>query len=242
MRTGNLIGTLLLAGLSVVAFAMPPHSYLNRPAHTHAQLMRQIQADPVVADRYQRHFGMTKTELVRYFSALELRTQPRSAKARVFLVRENGGIAMKVRTVKKGQKIWVDETGRTILLEVCGNPVTLGPKKLAVTDMATATVVPSNPETRQMDQIVSTPAIVEPAIVASTPTTDFSVPYMPPQPLPPVITSSPSFNPLPLLALVPFFFIRTGDNDKPVPEPVTVGALGVGISLLMVRKRVIRTS
>ena len=54
------------------AFAMPRNSYLVRPARTHADLITQIKAEPIVADRYMRHFGMNRKEMIEYVDSLSL--------------------------------------------------------------------------------------------------------------------------------------------------------------------------
>src|SRR6185369_9779804 len=61
--------------VSAAAFASDrpePNAFLNRKADTINQLIQEVQGDGVVADRYVRHFGKTKEELIQYFGTLHL--------------------------------------------------------------------------------------------------------------------------------------------------------------------------
>lgn len=103
------------------------NSFLNRPAATSSQLVRQLKTDRVVADRYMRHFAMSKSQLVDLFSHLSVRAIAKAAHFEVYNVPSNGVLRMRHLLFGKGTKIWVDALGKPILKVSCGNPLTKGP-------------------------------------------------------------------------------------------------------------------
>ncbi len=92
-----------------------PNSFLMKPAPTHAALMQQIKSDEVVMNRFMRHFGMTREEVIEYFSGLKLSTIKESGPYLVYNTPETGEIRARVLYYKKGTKVWVDSTGNYIL-------------------------------------------------------------------------------------------------------------------------------
>ena len=66
---------IIILGLSMVvttaAFARPDlNAFINKKADSTAELVGQVKRDKSVMDRYMRHFGMTRTEVIEYLSSL----------------------------------------------------------------------------------------------------------------------------------------------------------------------------
>src|SRR5512133_2971328 len=49
-----------------------PNAFLNKRADSIPQLVQEVRSDDEVADRYARHFGKSRDELIQYFSTLHL--------------------------------------------------------------------------------------------------------------------------------------------------------------------------
>lgn len=127
----------ILVTAMMVTLATPPgasartqaNSFLDTPAPTHDALMRQVRTDPDVMDRYQRHFAMTPTQVLAFFDGLRLQRLKWDQTYDVYAVPRGGALKSTKRLLRKGTLVWVDERGKAVLMEVCGNPVTRGPAK-----------------------------------------------------------------------------------------------------------------
>lgn len=121
------------AMLCVAAQAkMPPNSYLVETQDTVQGLIAQVNKYPVVRDRYERHFGMSKSEIELYFSTLRLVKLDKSGSYLVYNVPEQTGeLRSRVLNLKKGTKVWIDNQGGPTLQWICGNPMTRGPRVVA---------------------------------------------------------------------------------------------------------------
>lgn len=122
----------------IAALAMAPgmadarpqaNSFLDAPAPNHAALIRQVRTDGDVMDRYQRHFAMTRTQVLAYFADLRLTRLQYDQAYDVYAVPRGGALKSTRRTLRRGTLVWVDRGGKAILMEVCGNPLTRGPEK-----------------------------------------------------------------------------------------------------------------
>ena len=84
----TVLGTAVLASS---AFARPElNAFINRPANTIPELIAQMRSDPVVMDRFMRHFSMTRSEVLTYVGALRLGTIPKTGYYSVYSVPEGG--------------------------------------------------------------------------------------------------------------------------------------------------------
>lgn len=255
-----LIGILavLLMSAAFASGPMPPNSYLQRPAHSHDALMNHVKSDPVVMDRYMRHFAMTRPEVIQYFQSLELTRIPDDMVFVVYNVPDSGVLRSRVLKFKKGTKIWVDKSGRPVLKEECGNPLTKGPVRPEAVSISQATETAAPPKEPTPEDVSATEvfATTEPAEPAVPQVVAEAVP--PTEPSTPLVTqgesnipvvSAPWWLGIPILggalAIVPR---DNGSNPTPppppppppVPEPSSYIALALGSGALIVsmaRKR-----
>lgn len=115
-----------MLGLGLVASAAAqrpePNAFLNKPAHSTAELVRQIKSDPVVMDRFMRHFGMSKDEVVAMMSELRLAKMKKDTPMTVYNCNDQGVIGSKVFMIKAGALVYVDKYGNPVLKGTCANP------------------------------------------------------------------------------------------------------------------------
>ncbi|MBL8040687.1 MAG: PEP-CTERM sorting domain-containing protein [Chthonomonas sp.] len=145
----RLLLPLLIAAITMgVGWAkVPPNSYLIYTVDTVPDLIAQIKKYPVVSDRFERHFGMTQDEIVDYFKTLRL---SKITKAGVYTVYNvpatTGELRSQQHALKAGYRVWVNEDGKPILVHVCGNPMTRGPRVVAAENSLLEGITTANPE------------------------------------------------------------------------------------------------
>ncbi|GIV15020.1 MAG: hypothetical protein KatS3mg022_0455 [Armatimonadota bacterium] len=121
-----LLMSLLLAQQTPVWSArMPRGSFLRQPAHSAAQLASQVQRDPIVASRYEKHFGVPAAQFASYVrSQLGLRHLQSGGSYRVFFVKKGGTMGSSVRRLRQGTAVFMHlRTNKPVLLAECGNPM-----------------------------------------------------------------------------------------------------------------------
>lgn len=234
--------TALLAAFVMVAVATArtePNSFLNKPATTHAALMKQVQSDDQVMNRFMRHFGMSRPEVIQYFSTLKLDTLTEDGVYLVYNVPESEELRARAIFYKAGTKVWVDQEGTIVLKESCGNPMVRGTDSTSVSmeQPVTANIVaPAQeltvPQGTPVDFVTSTlPADVESSALA--------FPAAVPADIASVISSGGGgFNPAFLLpvAAIPFL-VDSNTQPEPIPEPMTMIALAAGAGLIARKRR-----
>ncbi|MBL8086792.1 MAG: PEP-CTERM sorting domain-containing protein [Chthonomonas sp.] len=262
------IATALAAAtlLTVAVAKMPPNSYLISTANSVGEIVAQIDKYPVVQDRYERHFGMTKSELKLYFSSLRLSRVERSGNYLVYNTPESTGeLRSKTLFLKKGTKIWVNTSGKPILQWICGNPMTRGPRTVAsVGDVApvAATIEGMNIEPEVLDapkiENIETDTIaMEPNVpewtdapltsvdIANIPVDPVQAPAMSVPNTPAIASSGWDLGRALLAPLGGGLIFVTGTKSQgsskpivnPVPEPATFVAMGMGAAYLIRRKK-----
>src|SRR5688572_23582861 len=89
------------AALAVQANAqrMPHNSYLNKPAHSVAQLINQVRNDPVVAKRFMLHYGMDKEQIIAFFRTLRVGKLQKTGYYKIFNIDKNYRISSKMLRV-----------------------------------------------------------------------------------------------------------------------------------------------
>ncbi|RYG23357.1 PEP-CTERM sorting domain-containing protein [bacterium] len=248
-------------GLSVIAFTLTAtavarpdlNSFVNRKVTDTKSLVNQINSDPVVADRYQRHFGMTRQEVVAYVSNLHRGALPETGTYTIYSVPDAGYVKMHTAKLKKGEPMFLDPSNRPILIAKCGNPVVMGPSDVRKGNPMAFTPT-GDSSTREFTEVVPREASPEgeatlvamiPPVPEVVPTTIVPVTPVPAAPMTmvPVTATGGGFNGLPFLGALPLLlpFIGGGDGNgggtQAVPEPATMVALGLGAVALIRRRR-----
>ncbi|MEJ5170045.1 MAG: DUF6777 domain-containing protein [Fimbriimonadales bacterium] len=116
----------ILVGFLAAALALgrpEPNAFLNRPARTVGQLVRQVRSDPEVRDRFQRHYHLTFRELTEFLSGLRVARLERDGLYPVFNCRPDGVIRYRLLRLRRGTLVFADRHGRPVLKLLCGNPI-----------------------------------------------------------------------------------------------------------------------
>lgn len=220
---------------------MPRHAFLERPVSNTSQLVAQLASNKTVLDRYERHFAMSESELMAYFQTLTPGKLSETKARWVYLVREDGMIDMRSETLKAGTKVFVDPSGKPILVMSCGNPLVVPKNPVSLDSMplnssnSDLADIPVSPEA---EASVPSPDLVEPTAapipeIASVPPTEVTQSAAQP------ILGSLGGAPAGLLAFLPLLGQSHGAGGRSVvPEPATFAVIAVGLAGLMARKRV----
>lgn len=220
------------------SFALPQNSYIVKPITTPSDLVKQIETNPIVADRYERHFGMTKAEVIGYVKSLHAGKLKETGMYTVWNVpSKTGELRTRVLRMTAGTPVFLDWNDRAVIVRVCGNPLiagrNMGSNNELVADVS-STVVDTVAE-------IATPAmpVMDSPILVHEP----AVPDLQPEPVVTVIPhQKKDMGALLLIPLLGAAFIKTGGHDpepepNPVPEPATLVVIGAGIATVAIRRR-----
>jgi hypothetical protein len=215
------------------------NAFINKPANSIPELIAQIKADKQVADRFMRHFSMTKQEVVEFVSSLRLGTISKSGYYTIYSAPDNGILKAHVSFFKKGTPAFVDSDGNAVLRVKCANPFVVG-KAPGITAKANIqdTITTAN-EMSITAGIVSAPnSEIEASIPAvpeiSEDLTDGSL-ALGVVPTPPVTSSSGFLGSLLGVGGAVSVMNKPPEPD-PVPEPTSMVALSLGaLALLSLR-------
>jgi hypothetical protein len=219
------------------AMAVPTGAFIRKPVKSVNALVAHMNTDPVVADRFERHFRKSSGELTAYFRTLHLAKLARGGSYTVFNVHD-GIIRSRVLNLKKGTLVFADSKGRPILQQVCGNPMVWEVPRIGSSVAVTTAAMEREfvGETTPTDMI----AMSEPGVMPVP--EDVAPPTGPivQAPATGMVGGSRS-SLLPLLLLgAGAAFIRTGgggDEPPPVPEPATMAVLAIGFGAVAARRR-----
>ena len=247
MKSFKFIPVVLVVAMATAGQAKLPHnSYITKPTPNKAAFLKLIQSDKTVQDRYMRHFAMNRKDLMQYMSSIKMSRLSQAGLYTVYNVpAETGELRSRLLKMKKGEPVWVDQFGQPIMVVVCGNPMTRGPKSVVAIDRPTAPMLASESTpspARMPDEFVATAPLspVEPATMDAFEPSMPEVARVPDAVVVPngivenVVTNRKSA--LGFLALIPLLAIKTG-HSNPVPEPSSVIVLAAGASLLAYNKR-----
>lgn len=225
-----------LALSCVAAAQLEPNSFINRPVHTHEALMKHVQSDPEVMDRYMRHFRMTREQVMHYLGVLRPGRLDKDYACTQYSVPGTGVVKSRQSVVKKGELVLFNAAGVPVLRMKCGNPL-LGPEEPpAPTEPV---YVSDSPELKEL--IASTEPVMEDVMAIHQP----PVPILP-EPIVEVPTEfvpsiTPTTSVTEALGLAVFgagLGLGNGSSDNPpVPEPTSLAVLMVGGAALVARKR-----
>ncbi len=227
---------------------MPRHAFLERPVSNVSELVEQVSTNHSVLDHYERHFAMSEKEVIGYFKTFSVGRLSGVKTQNVYLVREDGMLDMKLETLKAGSKVFIDRSGKPILLMVCGNPL-IGPKvpKVALdspvsnsptADIASIPVAAVTEASTELAEAVApmeaTP--IEEIITVPTVPTDTAAQAI--LDVVPGANLNSLFGFLPLLGLGIHGGGNTpnGPNPPPTPEPASILVLGVAVAGFLARK------
>lgn len=235
------IGTLLVMGLlTAAAFARPDlNAFINRKVETTAQLVAEARNDKSVMDRYQRHYGMSRAEVLEYLGSLKPDTIKEEGVYAVYSVPEGGRIKLHMERLKKGHKVFSSPDGEPQLILKCGNPLTMGPKSVVAVNQTPVTTTEVMVEETPLEIMTSIETETEPlmALEPAEPKYTLVTPPTEEETAIPIAPLAGGFNPLPLALGGLVFLDNGGDSSQPVPEPMTMAVFGAGIAYMGLRKR-----
>jgi len=233
----RVFGIFLILGVVTACVSARPdrNAFVNQKVATTAELVNQARRDPAVMDRYMRHFGMTRTEVLAYLGTLKPDTIKEEGVYAVYSVPEGGKIKLHLERLKKGHKIFAQSDGTPQLIMKCGNPLTLGPKDVIALNKTPVTSTETFSEETPITIVTETESEVEP-LLAMQPVEPAYTLTTPPD-ISPQIISAGGFNPLPLALGGLAFLDGGGGGGEPVPEPMTMAVFGAGLAYLGVRRR-----
>jgi len=113
------------------------NAFLATHVNSVSQLIEEVSRDGAVADRYERHFGKKKSELVVFFGTLHTARLNSAGTYRIYSVLDNGSIKAHVERLKAGTRVFADASGMPVLKLSCGNAMMTG------TDAQTTALSPS---------------------------------------------------------------------------------------------------
>lgn len=238
-----------LASIALVAEARLPHnSYITRPTPSKASFVKLVESDPVVMDRYMRHFAMNRAEVMDYMSQVSMSKLKEGGLYTVYNVpAATGELRSRLLKMKKGTPIWVDRFGTPVMVVACGNPMTRGPKSVIALDKP-------NERPTLNDTVEAAPRVGdEEVVVASQPSpvaeTPELVAYQPAMPT----TETEITNVVPdkvvepmsisrkmgggFLAAVPLAALAINRKNSVVPEPASALVLAAGAALFVARRK-----
>jgi hypothetical protein len=111
-------GILVIFGVMATSvFARPDrNAFINTKAETTAELVAQAKRDKSVMDRYMRHFGMTRAEVLEYLGTLKPDTIKEEGVYAIYSVPEGGRIKMHLEKLKKGHRVFAQQDGTPQLI------------------------------------------------------------------------------------------------------------------------------
>jgi len=210
---------------------LPRNSYLDKRVFSTAQLVHEVKTDSVVMDRYCRHFAMTRQEVVVYLSALRVGALDADGIFTVYGVpHASGDFHSRLKLLKKGEAVFVEEDGTPVLQLICGNPLILGPKKPAIPNPVNLSI--GSPDDLQ-DRTVDSPPVASDVLPAEeTPSEGAPVEAIYPESrkeIPNVLTI--------LLGLAGSAGVTVEHHSPAVPEPVSMIVVAGGLAALAARRR-----
>lgn len=236
MQSFKVILLLTVAVVAVQAQAFVPRgAFIRRPVKSTPDLIAHVKSDPIVMDRFVRHFRLKPDQVVSYFKTLHMAKLARDGAYTVFNVHEDNVLRSRVFQLKKGTLVFADQNGRPILKKECANPMVFEIPPLGSDPGVTAPVLGrefNGPDTESLDMLqVMEPSIMPIEIVGEAPV----APVLPPVQAGTITGRSSNLFPLLLLG-VPFLFTG-GDEPDPVPEPATMLVLAAGAGYISFKRK-----
>jgi hypothetical protein len=102
---------------------LPPGAFLKGSAANTAALIRQIDREGIVIQRYSRLYHLSPEMIKAAFARLRLIRLKSSEVVRVYYVHKGELLGYKVRRMPKGALVFALPNGTPVLAQVCGNPL-----------------------------------------------------------------------------------------------------------------------
>lgn len=103
--------------------ASPPLSFLPTEPQTVQGLLKQLNGNPKLQQRYANHFHTSRPEVMKFFrTQLVAKALPETRSYSVWMAGADGLKFTRVKTYKKGDRILALKNGTPILSAKCGNP------------------------------------------------------------------------------------------------------------------------
>jgi hypothetical protein len=232
----TLLGLLAGTAIAVESIAVVPrNSYLVRPVASARELANQIRTEPVVAQRYARHFKRSAWEFADYVEKnLRLTRLERAQTFNVYYAPPDDHLLVVRRTLPKGTPVFVEKrSGKPILKANCGNPLTpavsipppQATRPIEIASVATPTPVFAEvidtPQTPTIEIVEIVDAPIEEVVAADVLPTETLVETLPesaPEPEAPPVLSPVASAPTPQLPPA----IRGGANWLPFLPLITL--------------------
>ena len=238
IRVGVMTLLGLLAGTAIAVesiVVVPRNSYLVRPVASARELANQIRTEPVVAQRYARHFRRSAWEFADYVEKhLRLTRLERAQTFNVYYAPPDDRLLVVRRTLPKGTPVFVEKrSGKPILKANCGNPLTpaasipppQATRPIEIASVATPTPVFAEvidtPQTPTIEIVEIVDAPIEEVVAADVLPTETLVETLPeaaPEPEAPPVLSPVASAPTPQLPPA----IRGGPNWLPFLPLITL--------------------
>jgi hypothetical protein len=232
-----LVCCLLVAAVTAVASDRPePNAFLNRKANSVGELVREVQNDPDVADRYVRHFGKSREDIVAYFRTLHLARLNSDGTYIMYSVDDNGVIKSHPELMKKGTLVYADSDGVPILKAKCGNALVAGSNQVAA--ILNPTVGSTMEAMRTVPVTTAESMSTLPQTAVLTPTEPVALaPVLPPTQ--PTGSSNQGFALPAALAAIggAGALLIGGGGNNPVPEPATIVVIAGALAAMKCRRR-----
>jgi len=214
-----------------------PNAFLSKRAESVSQLIQQVNTDTEVADRYERHFGKSKEDLVHFLGGLHLARLNAAGTYRIYSVDSRGVIKAHPERLKAGARVFADASGMPVLKASCGNAMVPGSN-----DQSTALLPSVTQPSQSLEDVgLTTPVSNE----ADAKLLAIGVPGMPvalaPE-MPGLVTtgnSNQSFVVPAALAAIggAGSFLFGSKGGAPVPEPATILVVSGAIAALVYRRK-----
>ena len=249
------LGACLMALVQAeTALTVPRNAYLVRPVASVKDLANQIRTEPMVAQRYARHFGRSAWELAEFFEEnLRLSRLERDQMFNVYYAPPDNRLMVVRKTLPKGTLVFVNKRdNKPVLKADCGNPLTpvvsLPPAVVPVEGTPVLSVVTPEPIMAELttephpplvelvelpiEEVVAAdvfPPDVLTEMEAETPVAE----TVPVETLPIPTETVTRTNLAPFLPLLLIGGVRFGGDDfEPIPEPTSMLVLAGGLGLL----------
>lgn len=228
----------------------PPDSYLQYKVYSVDQLIAQVSQNPVVRQRFARHFQIPESRVVSYMRANLVESYiPKTGHYTVYCVRRSGKFYPVKQTFRQGTKVFALRNGEPVMKWVCGNPLS---RFLPAVQIKTASRPPKVLVAPSIQEL--TPADTVSVLVPS----DVAAPvYQPLVPVSVAAASAPIFSVgggaagrslLPLLLPVALVGVNAGHSSSSgtpvpvaaVPEASSLAYVAAVLPFLMLASRRLR--